>query len=124
MLAILAPLAGRALGWVWLDTAMGMAGVPVIARWSLGPIRDADGVLLDCVPEDHGLSAEIRSAIERPGGTVTDLHAWQLGPGHHGTIVVIASAQPQPSSDYRARLAHVRGPSHLTVEVEPAVAHP
>lgn len=34
VLAILALLAGRYLGWVWLDPAMGIVGAIVIARWS------------------------------------------------------------------------------------------
>lgn len=34
VLAIGALLAGRFLGWVWMDAAMGLVGAVVIARWS------------------------------------------------------------------------------------------
>jgi cation diffusion facilitator family transporter len=34
VLAIVALLAGRYLGWVWLDPVMGIVGAVVIARWA------------------------------------------------------------------------------------------
>jgi cation diffusion facilitator family transporter len=95
ILAIIALVAGSFYGWVWLDPMMGIVGALVIARWSWGLIRDAGGVLLDYVSPNEGLPDEIRAAIESNEETITDLHVWQLGPGHHGAILSIASGAPQ-----------------------------
>ena len=91
----------------------------VIARWSWGLIRDAGGILLDYVPPSEDLPDENPRRPRRDGDTITDLHVWQLGPGHHGAIVAIASAAPLPPSHYREKLAHIHDLSHVTIEVEP-----
>lgn len=122
VLAIVALLAGSVYGWLWLDPAMGIVGALVIARWSLGLIHAAGGVLVDYVPADEDLPEEIRSAIEVEGDVVIDLHVWQLGPGHHGAIVSVVSDNPKAPSLYRAKLAHIHDLSHVTVEVEAKAA--
>lgn len=119
ILAIAALLLGSLYGWLWADPAMGIVGGLVIARWSWGLIRDAGGVLLDKVPDDEDLPGEIRDAIEVGGDTITDLHVWQLGPGHHAAIISIASPDPKTPSHYKTMLAHIHELSHVTVEVEP-----
>jgi len=120
VLAIAALLLGSLYGWSWLDPAMGVVGALVIARWSWGLIRDTGGVLLDYVPAAERLPDEIRDAIETDGDTITDLHVWQLGPGHHGAIVALRSANPRGPEAYKAKLAHIDELSHVTVEVQAA----
>lgn len=120
VLAIVALVLGSLYGWNWMDPAMGIVGGLVIARWSWGLIRDAGGVLVDYVPTAEDLPDEIRAAIELGDDTITDLHVWQLGPGHHGAIISIASPTPQDPAAYRARLAHISDLSHVTIEVERA----
>ncbi|MBL3569945.1 CDF family Co(II)/Ni(II) efflux transporter DmeF [Rhodovulum visakhapatnamense] len=120
VLAIVALVAGRAFGWVWLDPIIGMLGAILIARWSYGMMRDAGGVLVDFVPSSETLPERIRAAIETDGARVVDLHVWQLGPGHRAAIVAIADDAPRPASDYRKRLAHLPRLSHVTIEVETA----
>lgn len=120
VLAIAALLGGSLYGWVWLDPAMGIVGALVIARWSWGLIRDTGGVLVDYVPVTEDLPDEIRAAIETDADRITDLHVWQLGPGHHGAIVSLVSARAEAPSYYRAKLAHIHDLSHVTVEIEPA----
>jgi cation diffusion facilitator family transporter len=120
VLAIAALLIGSVYGWLWLDPAMGVVGALVIARWSWSLIRQTGGVLLDYVPDGEDLPEEIRGAIERDGDEITDLHIWQLGPGHHGAIVAIKSTEPQQPGFYRQRLAHIHDLSHVTIEVEAA----
>jgi len=117
VLAIAALLFGSLYGWIWLDPAMGVVGALVIARWSWGLIRDSGRVLVD-YSSDTEVAAEIREAIERAGDTIADLHIWQLGPGHYGAIVSIATTNPQPLATYRERLAPVHEISHLTIEVQ------
>lgn len=73
VLAIVALLAGRYLGWVWLDPVMGIVGSIVIARWSLALVRDVSAVLLDTA--DPALIEEVRGSIEAQGDArITDLH--------------------------------------------------
>ncbi len=75
-------------------------------------------MLVDYLPEAEDLPDEIRSAIERDGTNITDLHVWQLGPGHHGAIVAIRADKPERPAVYRARLNHLQELSHVTIEVE------
>ena len=120
VLAITALLAGRAYGWLWLDPLIGIVGALVIARWSWGLLRDAGAVLVDYVPEEEDLPSEIRAAIEAEDARITDLHFWQLGPGHHGVIVALRAANPKSPAHYRERLSHLHELAHVTVEVDAA----
>ncbi|WP_353646820.1 CDF family Co(II)/Ni(II) efflux transporter DmeF [Mesorhizobium sp. WSM2239] len=118
VLAIVALLAGSVYGWIWLDPAMGIVGALIIARWSWGLIRDAGGVLLDYIPPGEDLPNAIREVVETEGGSITDLHVWQLGPGHHGAIVSLVASEPKAPSHYREKLAQIATLSHVTIEVE------
>lgn len=122
VLAIAALLTGSLYGWLWLDPAMGIVGALVIARWSWGLIRDSGGVLVDYLPVGEDLPEEIRSTIENEQEKITDLHVWRLGPGHHGAIVAILSAEPKSPAFYRDKLAHIHDLSHVTIEVEAQAA--
>ncbi|MCQ4630195.1 CDF family Co(II)/Ni(II) efflux transporter DmeF [Shinella sp. CPCC 100929] len=120
ILAIVALLLGRSYGWLWADPLMGIVGALVIVRWSWSLIRETGGVLIDAAPEGAGLADEIRATLERGEEHITDLHVWQVGPGHHAAIVALSSPHPKAPSDYKARLAHLGALSHVTVEVQPA----
>ncbi|CAN7217670.1 CDF family Co(II)/Ni(II) efflux transporter DmeF [Rhizobium sp. LjRoot254] len=122
VLAIAALLLGSLYGWLWLDPAMGVVGALVIARWSWGLIRQSGAVLIDYVPAGENLPAEIREAIEGEADRITDLHVWQVGPGHHAAIVSLESERPQPPAFYREKLAHIDDLSHVTIEVESRAA--
>lgn len=119
ILAIVGLLAGRLYGWVWMDALMGMVGGAVIARWSYGLLRSAGAVLVDMVP-DAELAGRIRQVIENQGARVSDLHLWQIGPGHHAVIVAVIDKASRPPSYYRSLLANIAGVSHVTVEIERA----
>lgn len=116
VLAIVALLAGRFYGWVWMDPAMALVGVCVILSWSVGLTRSAGTVLLDMVP-DRRLAGHIRKRLEIDGDRVSDLHLWRLGPGHAGVIASVVSDRPQPPAEYKRRLEGIAGLSHITVEV-------
>lgn len=122
VLAIVALLAGRFYGWMWLDPVIGIVGALVIARWSVGLLRSAGSVLLDMEPQ-NGLAAGIRKRLEVEGDRVADLHLWQLGPGHMGVIVCIVSDHPKAPEVYKTRLAGLDGLSHMTVEVQACAPH-
>ncbi len=120
VLAIVALLLGSLNGWLWADPLMGLVGALVIARWSWGLVRDTGGILLDMVPQGEDLEAEIRQALERDGDRITDLHVWQVGPGHHAAIVALASTAPAAPADYKALLRPIHELSHITIEVQQA----
>ncbi len=118
ILAIVGLLAGRELGWVWMDPLMGLVGAIVIARWSVGLLKVTGAVLLDMNPGE-ALAKTIRRRIETGGDRIADLHVWRIGPGHNAAALVICSAAGLAPSVYRARLAGIDTLSHLTIEVEP-----
>jgi cation diffusion facilitator family transporter len=122
VLAIVALLAGRFYGWVWMDPAMALIGVCVILSWSYGLIRTAGAVLLDLIP-NRKLAATIRKRIETNGDRVSDLHLWRLGPGHFGVIVAVVSDHPEEPASYKARLAEIGSLSHVTIEVHRCPDH-
>lgn len=118
VLAIAALLLGRSRGWLWADPAMGVVGALVIVRWSWGLLRDSGSVLLDAAAEGQAVRQEIHEAMAPTGSRVTDLHVWQVGPGHFAAIVALMAREPQEPAHYKALLAHIHELSHVTVEVQ------
>lgn len=113
VLAIVALVAGRYLGWVWLDPVMGIVGAIVIARWSCSLMRDTASVLLDTT--DQAIEAEVREMVEGPGDArITDLHVWRIGAEAHAAIVSVTGGID--AETVRARLRPVHELGHLTVE--------
>jgi cation diffusion facilitator family transporter len=120
ILAIVALLAGKYFGAVWLDAAMGIVGAVLVTRWSLGLIRDSSRVLLDYQAPAEML-AQIKAALEaRPEDRVTDLHVWTIGPGVRAAEIAVASEAPEAPGFYKARLPSECGIVHATVEVHRA----
>jgi cation diffusion facilitator family transporter len=117
VLAIAALVVAMLAGWAWADPAVGILGSFVIASWALGLIRDAGSVLLD-VSADKSLEGVIRSRLETRGDRVTDLHLWQIGPGHRAALISLVSEKPLPPATYKRRLGGLKGLSHITIEVE------
>lgn len=118
VLAIVALLVGSSYGWLWADPLMGVVGALVIARWSWGLIRDSGSVLLDASAEGEEVQLEIREAMAPTGSKVTDLHVWQVGPGHFAAIVSLTAPEPKEPSDYKALMAQIHELSHVTVEIQ------
>ncbi|MBN3862873.1 CDF family Co(II)/Ni(II) efflux transporter DmeF [Pseudomonas frederiksbergensis] len=119
VLAIAALLAGRYLGWVWLDPVMGIVGAIVIARWAYSLMRDSAAVLLDTT--DEHVAAEIRVLLESTDEVrISDLHVWQVGPEARAAIVSVVAAASVSADAIRERLAPVHELSHLTVEYRSA----
>ena len=118
LLAICALTGGKFLGWVWLDSCMGLAGAAVITQWAWGLIRDTHVILLDRQPDDTDLYAEIPKALEADADTrVTDLHIWQVASHKFAAIISVAAHQPKPPQAYKALLREHEELVHVTVEV-------
>lgn len=112
VLAIGALLAGRYLGWWWLDPAVGILGAVVIARWAWGLMKDTAAILLDTA--EPALMARVRAQVEAEGATIRDLHVWRIGPHAHAAIISLA-----PGADAQKVRATVRAlprMEHVTVE--------
>ena len=121
VLAIGGLVLARAFDWAWIDPAVGLIGACVIASWAYGLMRDAGMVLLDVVPDRH-IENDIRRRLEADGDRVSDLHLWQVGPGHQAAVISIVADRPQAPSVYKERLAGLHTLSHVTIEVEPCRA--
>lgn len=116
VLAIAALLAGRYLGWIWMDPVMGIVGGIVIARWSWSLMRETAKILLDRT--DAHVADEVRELIETPGDSrVIDLHVWKVGPEAHSAIVSVVAGPGIDVGAIRSRLVPVHELQHLTVEV-------
>lgn len=113
VLAIVALVAGRLAGWVWLDPLMGIVGAIVIGRWSWHLVRDTSAVLLDTA--DPHLVEEITEHVEGPGDSrIVDLHVWRVGPDAHAAIISVATTADM--SALRERLRPVHELAHVTIE--------
>jgi cation diffusion facilitator family transporter len=117
LLAIFALLAGKFLGLNWMDPAMGVVGAVLVARWSLGLIRDTSGILLDHQAPDLMLE-KTRTAIEGvDDNRIADLHIWSIGPGIYSASLSVVSSTPQPPEHYKALIPANLGIVHTVVEV-------
>jgi cation diffusion facilitator family transporter len=116
VLVIVGLVAARSFGWIWLDPVAGIIGAAVIASWSYVLIRDTASILLDRTA-DHAVLRDVRRAVEAEGDSLNDLHLWQLGPGHLGAIVSVATRSDRGASFYHALLARFPVLSHVTVEI-------
>jgi cation diffusion facilitator family transporter len=122
LLAIGALVVAMHTGFVWADPAVGLIGSVVIASWAYTLIRDAGSVLLD-VSVDKSLARSIRARLEAGDDRVTDLHVWQVGPGHCAAVISLVSDAPLQPALYKERLQDLKGLSHVTVEVERCPNH-
>jgi cation diffusion facilitator family transporter len=117
VLAIVALLAGKYYGWIWMDAVMGMIGSLVILAWAWGLIKETSPVLLDQAIDENYLQA-IQDTLEEDGECrVSDLHIWRVSPSHHAAIVVVVTQFPKSPAYYKALLANFVHLDHITVEV-------
>ena len=120
VLAIVALLAGRYFGWVWLDPVMGVVGSLVIGRWAYSLMKASAAVLLD-VTDEH-VAQEIRDILASvPDMKITDLHVWQVGPQARAAIVSVAGSR-LTARQIREQLQPIHEISHLTIECQAAPA--
>lgn len=117
LLAIFALLAGKFLGLNWMDPVMGIVGAILVARWSLGLIRNTSGVLLDHQAPSVMLE-QTRAAIEGiDDNRIADLHIWSIGPGIYSATIAVVSAKPKPPEYYKSLIPNELGIVHTIVEV-------
>lgn len=117
LLAIFALLAGKFFGLNWMDPAMGVVGAVLVARWSLGLIRDTSGILLDHQAPGRILE-KTRDAIEGvDDNRIADLHIWSIGPGIYSATIAVVSDTPRSPGYYKDLIPGDLGIVHTIVEV-------
>ncbi|MCL4203333.1 MAG: CDF family Co(II)/Ni(II) efflux transporter DmeF [Pirellulaceae bacterium] len=117
VLAIIALLAAKYFGYVWMDPAMGVIGAVLVARWSLGLLRSTSAILLDRQgPAD--IREQIRASIESDGDSrIADLHLWSIGPNLYAAVITVVARAPSTPDQYKARLPDHLGLAHISVEI-------
>ncbi len=118
VLAIVALLAAKYFGYTWMDPLMGIVGAALVARWSIGLLRETSAVLLDRSASE-GVRDEIRASLEAvDGNRVADLHVWCIGLNLYAVrSAVVVARVPRPPQDYKSLLPTDLGIVHATVEV-------
>lgn len=116
LLAVVALLAAKYAGAVWMDPAMGIVGGALVARWSWGLVVQTTRVLLDRqAPE--AILEHLRRAVESSSIRVIDLHVWEIGPGYRAAIVSLESEHALSPAEVEAAIPAELGIAHLTVEL-------
>ena len=117
LFAIVALVAGKYVGWAWLDPVVGILGALVISRWAWGLLRDTGHILLDAAADEQ-TQAAITLAIESDADNrIADLHVWQLGPRQYAASLSLVTHQPRPPEHYKALLREIPLLAHVVVEV-------
>lgn len=124
VLAIVALLAGKVFGWVWLDAVMGIVGGLVISRWAVGLLRQTGHILLDG-RSDEKLAQQIQTTLESDADTrLCDLHVWQVGANDAAAVISLVTHYPRPVQHYRGLLHTFPALKHVTIEVHVADDEP
>ena len=117
LLAIIALVSGKYLGWHLLDPAMGIVGAIIISRWSYSLLRQTGPILLDAsieLPYKH----EVIETIEQDSDNmVSDIHIWRIDANHYAAIISLVTHYPQPVEHYKKLLTKFDKLSHITIEV-------
>jgi len=117
VLAIVALSAGKFLGLVWMDAAMGLVGAVVITKWAYGLVRESGLILLDGAVDKQTKSAIITAIENDADNRVTDLHVWHISENNWAATISLVTHYPQPPEYYKHMLSHLPDLSHVLVEV-------
>ncbi|WP_085316559.1 cation diffusion facilitator family transporter [Derxia lacustris] len=120
---VLAALAMRATGWLWIDPALSLAICAVLVWGSWGLLRESLDMALDAVPASIDRAAVERWLAARPGvSEVHDLHIWPISASEIALTVHLV--RPDGHADdaelhaiadgLKARF----GIGHVTVQIE------
>jgi cation diffusion facilitator family transporter len=117
ILAVVALITGKFLGWSILDPVMGIIGGLLIARWAWGLLRSSALILLDG-NEDCSVNTAIIETIESDRDSVVgDLHVWPLTSGALAAAITVVTRKNRSPLEYSMRLSHLGKLKHTTIEV-------
>jgi cation diffusion facilitator family transporter len=124
VLAIVALLAGKYIGWNWLDPTMGIVGAIIITRWSFGLLKQTCPILLDGSVSGTEIAA-IKQIIEADSDNrISDIHIWKISANHYGAIISIVTHFPKSADHYKALLGDFHWLSHITIEINKCKSEP
>jgi len=117
LLAIIALLSAKYVGWTWLDPMMGIVGAIIITRWAYGLLKQTSPILLD-VSIDSYYQTEVIQTIEQDSDNkISDIHIWKVSANHYAAIISIVTHNPKTAEYYKKLLSKYHKLSHLTIEV-------
>jgi len=117
LLAIVALVSGKYLGWNWLDPVMGVVGAIIITRWSYALLKQTSPILLDASIEEEYQQA-IKETIEKDSdNSITDIHVWKVGANHYAAIIALVTHHPKSTEHYKRLLDNFHRLSHVTIEI-------
>ena len=119
LLAIVALLAGKFLGWIWMDAAMGLVGAAVIAKWSYGLVRETSLMLVDGAIDEQTKLKIVNTIEANADSRVVDLHVWYISDRHVSATISLVTQHPQVPEYYKNLLQDIPSLSHVLVEVNP-----
>jgi cation diffusion facilitator family transporter len=124
ILAIIALFAGKYLGWIWLDAAMGLVGAVVIFKWAYDLVGDTGAILLDGASNKQ-TKLEIMTAIEADADNrIADLHVWYVGENRWAATISLITHFPRSPEYYKNLLQHISSLTHVLVEVNQCHGEP
>ncbi len=117
VLAIIALLTAKYLGFIRMDPLMGIVGAILVARWSFGLLHATGDILLGRQgPKD--IMQKIKESIEEDRDSrVTDMHLWSIGPNIYAVIVAVVASEPATPDEYKSRLPKNLGLKHISLEI-------
>ena len=117
LLAIVALLCAKYLGFMWMDPVVGIIGAILVSSWSLGLLRTTSGILLD-KQGPQSIRDRIRNSLEQDEDSkVTDLHLWSIGPNIYSVVIAIVAHDPATPGQYKERIPKNLGLVHIAIEV-------
>lgn len=118
LLAIVALLAGKYFGLIWMDALMGIVGAVVIARWSYGLIKESSQVLLDKSDNPSMLTDVIDIVTADKGTLIRDIHLWKIASGHQSLILSLEVNNTNDISDYKQHIQQkLPQITHISIEI-------
>lgn len=120
---VVAALAMRQTGWLWLDPAVAILVAGVIAVTSWGMLKESLRLSLDAVPEGIDCAAIEDYLTGLPGvGAVHHLHVWPMSTTEVALTAHLVVPGPGPHDALLGRIAralrHDHGIAHPTIQVE------
>ncbi len=118
LLAIVALLAAKYYGWIWMDPIMGIVGAVLITKWSMGLLKQTSSVLLDQQGPDHLVDSVISRIKSLPCKTeIIDLHVWSIGPNIYSAAITIVADNENSVRMFKSEMHTLTEIVHSTIEV-------
>ncbi|MBF0264165.1 MAG: CDF family Co(II)/Ni(II) efflux transporter DmeF [Gammaproteobacteria bacterium] len=118
VLAIIALLAGKFYGLLWVDAIMGIVGAVIIMRWSYGLVKESSSILLDKSVTNSALCKAVEDIQATKDTIITDLHSWKVASADQSIIFSINAKEPLETNQYKEIIKkYMPQLSHISIEV-------